>query len=187
MSRFTNSMGNYQSPLSALVQTSADPKVVKSPSEWKKQLTPLAYEVTRESGTERAFKGIYTDTTDPGIYRCSCCGIELFTSDDKFHSGCGWPAFSLPIDGVKGEKIRYIRDTSHGMERVETRCKNCEAHLGHVFDDGPANKGGLRYCINSVSLTFDKQAVPIKNSSNTDNSGTATVSGTGTSTVTGNK
>lgn len=121
-------------------------------AELRAKLTPLAYEVTQKKGTERAFAGAYTHNKDTGIYACSCCGVELFSSDTKYDSGSGWPSFWTPL---AGDRIKEHRDISHGMTRVEVTCANCGAHLGHVFEDGP-NPSGLRYCINSVSLDFTK-------------------------------
>ena len=119
---------------------------------WRARLTPEQYEVTRKAGTERAFTGEYWDTHDDGTYVCVCCGASLFSSDTKFESGTGWPSFFEPL---KGDAIEEISDTSYGMRRVETRCSNCGAHLGHVFPDGP-NPTGLRYCMNSCALKLEK-------------------------------
>ena len=119
---------------------------------WKENLTPEQYYVTRQSGTERPFTGQYDKHFEDGEYYCVNCGDELFQSKDKFDSGCGWPAFS---HASSGEKIKETEDNSHGMTRVEVRCKRCDAHLGHVFPDGPKDRGGMRYCINSAALFFN--------------------------------
>ena len=122
-----------------------------SDAEWRARLTPDQYRILRESGTERPFTGAYTDTEDPGVYRCAGCSAELFRSDAKFHSGSGWPSF---IEPASLASVESVVDASHGMIRTEVRCAACGGHLGHVFDDGPG-PGGKRFCINSCALELD--------------------------------
>ena len=128
-------------------------KTAKSETEWQAELTPEQFYICRQKGTERAFTGEYYKTKDKGTYHCSCCGKALFESDTKYDSGSGWPSFYAPI---KEDAIKEETDTSHGMRRVEVMCSECNAHLGHVFEDGP-QPTGLRYCINSVSLKLEKK------------------------------
>jgi peptide-methionine (R)-S-oxide reductase len=126
--------------------------VQKSDEEWRAQLSPAEYQVLRRAGTERAFTGEYTDTTSVGVYRCRACQAELFRSETKFESHCGWPSFFAPL---AEDRVEYLEDYDLGMKRVEVRCANCGSHLGHVFEgEGYDNPTDLRYCINSISLTL---------------------------------
>ena len=127
------------------------PKVLKSDAEWREELSPEQYRILRQAGTERAFTGPFWNSKEKGLYRCAGCGEELFISDTKFDSGCGWPSYFEP---AKPDAVTEHRDTTHGMIRTEVRCANCGGHLGHVFPDGPPPTG-LRYCINGHAMTFE--------------------------------
>ncbi len=121
--------------------------------EWREHLTPQAYDVLRRSGTERPFTGHYNTVWEDGTYRCAACGNPLFDSSTKFDHGCGWPSFSEALP----DAVEYLDDTSYGMRRTEVRCARCHSHLGHVFDDGPEEMGGQRYCMNSIAIDLDSE------------------------------
>ncbi len=146
--------------------TSPAEKVQLTDTQWEARLTPEQYRVLRQKGTERAFSGKYWNSKDKGVYKCAGCGEVLFTSDAKFDSGCGWPSFNKPADGITGAgegkpaKVVEHVDTSFGMKRVEVLCAKCGGHLGHVFDDAPDQPGGLRYCINSASIDLNSDGQP---------------------------
>lgn len=131
-----------------------DAMETKDEKEWKEKLSPEEYRVLREAGTEPAFTGAYVDNHEDGTYHCRACGAELFSSETKFDSGSGWPSFTDP---KVAENVGTRLDESHDMVRTEAFCRNCGSHLGHVFDDGPEDRGGKRYCINSLSLDFEKE------------------------------
>jgi peptide-methionine (R)-S-oxide reductase len=129
-------------------------KVNKTDQEWREQLTEQQYSILRRAGTERPFTGEYVDTDDDGTYVCAACGNKLFSSETKYHSGSGWPSF---WDVINQGNVELHEDTSHGMRRTEIRCAKCGGHLGHVFEDGPRETTGLRYCINSAALDFEAE------------------------------
>ncbi|MFM2185750.1 MAG: hypothetical protein RIR43_322 [Pseudomonadota bacterium] len=156
---YTEAVSNPHRPgarPTSLMPDSDDPRypVRKSDAQWRESLGTIEYQVTRQAATERAFTGRFWDHWEGGHYDCVCCGARLFNSRAKFDAGCGWPSYWEPVDG---EVIEELPDHSHGMVRIEVRCRRCGAHLGHVFDDGP-RPTGLRYCINSASLAFRPQA-----------------------------
>jgi peptide-methionine (R)-S-oxide reductase len=127
-------------------------KIIKTDAEWREELTPEQYEILRKAGTERAFTGPFVDDKTPGVFKCAGCGAELFPSDTKFDSGTGWPSFTDPM---VADAVTLHEDNGMFMKRTEVRCAKCDGHLGHVFDDGPADAGGRRYCINGCALTLE--------------------------------
>ena len=131
--------------------TDANEKIVKSEAEWREELTPAQFAVARQKATERPFTGKYLHNKSEGVYACVACGLPLFSSDTKFESGSGWPSF---WDVIQTGNVELRQDNSHGMQRVEVVCSRCGSHLGHLFEDGPHDKTGLRYCINSIALDF---------------------------------
>ncbi len=131
-----------------------DKDLPKTEEEWRKILTPEEYQVLREGGTDRPFANKYDKEFGDGMYRCAACGVELFDSKAKYDSGCGWPAF---FAAAAGDRVKFIEDNSLGMSRIEVRCSRCGSHLGHIFDDGPTEHGGKRFCINSTSLSMAKK------------------------------
>jgi peptide-methionine (R)-S-oxide reductase len=131
----------------------AETSIPATEAEWRERLTPEQYDILRNKGTERPFTGRFVDEKTPGMYRCAGCGAELFSSETKFESGSGWPSFTEPADL---ENVALHEDRSHGMVRTEVTCKRCGGHLGHVFPDGPRDRGGLRYCINSCALDLER-------------------------------
>jgi len=150
----SNSVSVTKEPMMESEKEAHDPQMPQTEREWKKKLTHEEYSILRKKGTERPFTGEYDEFFEPGLYQCAGCGNELFVSDAKYNSGCGWPAFSAPADQTA---VTESRDTSLGRVRTEITCSKCGGHLGHVFNDGP-DPTGLRYCINSAALNFKKQS-----------------------------
>ncbi len=137
-----------------MTDQSATAPVPTTDEEWRRRLTPQQYAVLRQAGTERPFSGEYVDTETDGMYRCAACGNPLFASDAKFHSGSGWPSFT---EAVSPDAVELHEDRSHGMARTEVRCARCHGHLGHLFNDGPRDRGGCRWCINSAALELEER------------------------------
>ena len=150
----TNNKQKSQTTISADTTIDTEDTLVMSDEDWKRKLSPAAYQVLREKATEKPYSGEYEEFWDSGIYVCNACGQELFRSETKFDAHCGWPSFYESMDK---SKVKEIVDKSHGMVRTEVVCSRCGGHLGHVFNDGPAENGGMRYCINSLSLGFQKK------------------------------
>lgn len=146
-------LASCSSQIKPRVQTTNEVQITKSDSAWKAELSPEEYAVIREKATETPYTGEYDQFWDTGVYVCKACGLELFRSATKFDAGCGWPSF---YQGIDKKNIREVPDSSHGMVRIEIQCARCGGHLGHVFDDGPG-EDGLRYCVNSLSLGFQKK------------------------------
>jgi peptide-methionine (R)-S-oxide reductase len=134
------------------MQTDELRPIASDDAEWRERLTPDQYKVLRQAGTEPPFSGEYVDTDENGLYRCGACGNPLFNSETKFHSGSGWPSFT---EAVAPDAVELLEDRSHGMRRTEVRCARCQSHLGHVFDDGPRDAGGQRFCMNSLALEME--------------------------------
>lgn len=155
MTVFNATCQNHKTVNKETPNKNMEKQYLKSDSEWKKNLSEEQYYILREKGTERPFTGKYNLHFEKGIYKCAGCGFELFTSDQKFESHCGWPSFDNEIGN--GDRIKKIKDYSHGMVRTEVVCARCNGHLGHLFDDGPT-KTGNRYCINSVSIDFTPES-----------------------------
>jgi peptide-methionine (R)-S-oxide reductase len=137
-----------------MTDKSATTDIPTTDDEWRRRLTPQQYAILRQAGTERPFTGEYVDTETDGMYRCAACGNPLFDSETKFHSGSGWPSFT---EAVSPDAVELIEDRSHGMVRTEVRCARCHSHLGHLFNDGPRDRGGCRWCINSAALDLEPE------------------------------
>lgn len=149
----TGPLAGVEAVNAALAEDAGLKPLAATEDEWRDRLSPEQFAILRQAATERAFAGAYTDTETPGLYRCMACGNPIHTSETKFHSGCGWPSF---VDTVSPDAVTLIEDRTHGMTRTEVRCARCNSHLGHVFPDGPRDRGGLRYCINSAAIDLDE-------------------------------